>query len=1133
MLFYNPSPEPSLHRNETIIPESSANIFRRITVGWVFPLLRTGYTRTIEENDVWSLDESRGAQALSDLLEAKFYARCPPSRRPLHLGGIRSDMPSEKPHTVASRPSDHLTPLEDDILKEGLAADAPALDRTLSLVQNISRTDTTHRHENIRRKPSNKVDQSQAAAKTNFATVIAIFAILSRLNPWSTYRKVARLEKGNKVLEIDEQGNKRLYDSSLMKALIHSCWKRLLFAVACKACYSVLITTSSLVTKRLIKYISTSHEWATANERDRQTLSLPPPRSIGYGIGIAIGLAAMQEVASLFENHYSAQSMTCGFMMRNAIINQIARKSLRLSPLSRVSLTNGKQITAITADSGYVEWSFPLIVELLVQPLTIMIGFALLLVNLGPSALVDMRESRQQQLKVMDKRVRLTTEVLSAIRQIKLYAYEAYFEKRMLSHRGQELARLRKNIRSRATLFMITTLIPTSAAVLSFIVYSLTGHELHAATIFSALQLFNIIQAPMSELPMVITALADAHVAIVRISKILIAEELPKALIIDQQQEYGLQVSGDFTYETSAPPDHNDVGRESLSKKKTEAQKKAKEGSESEKGVSLGADKHKEDEEVPFALKGIDLRIPRGALVCIFGRIGSGKSALLEGILGEMRQTCGHVLFGGNVSIATQTPWIQNASVRDNIIFGKGVDERRLDEVVRACALTRDLEGLVDGIDTEIGERGINLSGGQRSRIALARATYSNAEVVLLDDPLSAVDSHGQFQLEQLITRALLKNGPIYAVVSSHLVKECFLGVLRHKTRILVTHHLEVAQHADLVLRDQQREDPAGIPTDAPLIGKDSKAVTKIHMDEEREEGAISGKTYAAYGKAMMKGGPIMCALVCIALSECAQVGNTLSLGFWSSSSIEGFQQGQYMGIYAGLGVAIAVFTFIAAYTSALAGLGASFLMFQKALRSVLRSPTLFHDRTPSGRIVSRLTKDVERLLHYGQLPLEADSIRPNDPDERWPTKGEVTLDNVELKYRPELPAVLKGLSVQIRPGEKVGIVGRTGAGKSSCLQALFRLVEISRGRITIDGINLAEIGLDTLRKRLSAIPQEPLLYSGTMRENLDPEGVKTDAELYDALQRCGLVNTTSEQNQRFNKFKLDAQVSDEGRNFS
>ncbi|KAJ9097159.1 hypothetical protein QFC21_004828 [Naganishia friedmannii] len=1283
MFFYKPKPEPSSDRHETLIPESKTNFFQRTTVGWVFPLLRTGYSRTIEENDVWSLDECRRAQALSDLLEAKFYSRCPPSRRPLHLGGVRSEIPFERYRTASARSEDLNNTPPEDCLEDGLTADAPVLDRTLSLALNVSRADMTHGCEPIRKTEECAKRKSPAASKTSLSTAIAIFAILSRLNPWSTYREAARLEKGNKVIETDEQGKKRIYDSSLMKALIRSCWQRLLVAVACKACYSVLITTSSLVMKRLINYISASHHWAKANEGDRETLSLSKPESIGYGIGIAIGLASMQEVASLFENHYSAQSMTCG-----TNLTLIARKSLRLSPGSRIEFTNGKQITAITADSGYVEWSFPLIVEVLVEPLTIITGFALLLVNLGPSALVgigllamssplmaimfkDMRESRQQQLKVMDKRVRLTSEVLSAIRQIKLYAYEAYFEKRMLGHRGQELARLRKNIRARATLSMIT--------------------------------LFNVIQAPMSDLPMVITALADAHVAIVRISKILTAEEQPHGLIIDRQQEHGIQVSGDFTYETAAPPDHKDRGRESLSKKKIKGTKKTKEDPDSEKAVSLDADKGKENEEVPFALKGIDLHIPRGALVCIFGRIGSGKSALLEGILGEMRQTSGHVIFGGDISLVTQTPWIQNASVRDNIIFGKGVDEKRLAEAVRACALTRDLEGLVDGVYTEIGERGINLSGGQRSRIALARATYSNAEVVLLDDPLSAVDSH----------------------VSAHLVKECLLGVLKHKTRVLVTHHLEVAQHADLVLvmengciiqqgsfielknieghfqtllseygndtestsslieADTNNIDvPAETPADAAVVPEDSKAVTKIHTDEERDKGAISGKTYAAYGKAMMKGGPVTCALVCIALSECAQVGNTLSLGFWSSSSIKGFHQGQYMGIYAGLGVAIALFTFIGAYTAALAGLGASFLMFQSALRSVLRSPTLFHDRTPSGRIVSRLTKDVERvdiflpkqwfqliqgtasivgmifltfyslpwlgiifiplfslyyvfgtfyrysarelkrinsttrsfvysgfneqlagamsirayqeqskfiedisqamnresrfyytsifvgiwltirldllgslfilaigifgvafrnkiepaklgLLHYGQLPQEAEPVKPNDPDEHWPSQGAIDLEGVELKYRPDLPAVLKGLSVQICPGEKVGIVGRTGAGKSSCLQALFRLVELSRGQITIDGVNLADIGLDTLRKSLSAIPQEPLLYSGTIRDNLDPEGIKTDAELHDALQRCGLVDTTSGQSQRFNKFKLDAQVSDEGGNFS
>ncbi|KAI5452226.1 hypothetical protein NCC49_000792 [Naganishia albida] len=174
-----------------------------------------------------------------------------------------------------------------------------------------------------------------------------------------------------------------------------------------------------------------------------------------------------------------------------------------------------------------------------------------------------------------------------------------------------------------------------------------------------------------------------------------------------------------------------------------------------------------------------------------------------------------------------------------------------------------------------------------------------------------------------------------------------------------------------------------------------------------------------------------------------------------------------------------------------------------------------------------------ERVLFYGQLPAEAPPKKDNDPDKTWPSKGEVTFQGVHLKYRPELPPVLKGLSFHISPGEKIGIVGRTGAGKSSCLQALFRLVELSEGKITIDGVDLAEIGLDTVRQRLSAIPQEPLLFSGSVRENLDPEGTKSDVELNDALRRCGLIHSQGQFQGRFNKFKLDAQIADEGGNFS
>lgn len=185
---------------------------------------------------------------------------------------------------------------------------------------------------------------------------------------------------------------------------------------------------------------------------------------------------------------------------------------------------------------------------------------------------------------------------------------------------------------------------------------------------------------------------------------------------------------------------------------------------------------------------------------------------------------------------------------------------------------------------------------------------------------------------------------------------------------------------------------------------------------------------------------------------------------------------------------------------------------------------------------------------------MEAQPIKQDDPPSNWPSQGNVIFDNVSLRYRPELPLVIKGLSFTVKAGEKVsvisavffhpysiqlhwsrqiGIVGRTGAGKSSCLQALLRLVELCDGRILVDDVDISEIGLDTLRHAISAIPQEPLLFSGTMRDNLDPEGIRTDAELHDALRRCSLLSRDVEDEARLRKFKLDAEVADEGSNFS
>lgn len=238
--------------------------------------------------------------------------------------------------------------------------------------------------------------------------------------------------------------------------------------------------------------------------------------------------------------------------------------------------------------------------------------------------------------------------------------------------------------------------------MLSFVTYSLSGHDLNVATIFASLQLFNIIEGPMTQLPMVITSLSDAHVAMVRVAKILLAEEQPHGLQIDRSSTYAVDAVGSFCYETAAPPDQMAKQSALMQKKADKAAKKLAKAEVAETTSKKNSENDTAGSQ-PFILRDINLKISKGSFVCIFGRIGSGKTALLEALLGEMRQTHGHVKFGGAISLVTQTPWIQSTSLRDNITFGEEDDPVRLQDAVTACALTSDLKQLSDGIDTEIG----------------------------------------------------------------------------------------------------------------------------------------------------------------------------------------------------------------------------------------------------------------------------------------------------------------------------------------------------------------------------------------------------------------------------------------------
>ncbi|KAJ7461221.1 multidrug resistance-associated ABC transporter [Mycena latifolia] len=1253
--FHPPPAPPGFGSNQTV-PKATASYLSQLAIHWLSPFLDVGFSRPLEKDDLWKLPDSQLTEATTNALEANFYSRCPPQQRP---------------STFRAKSSASVT---------GAAG-------------------------SIREKDS----EGGASKSKRF---------------W-------------------DRKPKKQYDSLLFLAIhrtfMFDIWTGAILTLVAET----LKTTTPLLNKVILTWLTESYVIYHATEAEKASGTLPKPAGgIGYGIGLAFALFAMQEVASLMTNHYQQIMMTVGLSVRTGAIGSVFRKSLRLSARARLEHTAGQITTLISTDStrlelfstyGHITW---------VSSIQIIVGVSLLIANLGYSALVGlgvlifgfplqtllvkvMFSQRSKGVKITDTRVRLSNEVLQGIRLIKYYAWEGFYAEQIGRLRTGEIAAIRRSAIARAALMALMDLIPVLASVLSFITYALSGHTLDVAIIFSSLQLFNIIRAPLVEVPLVLSMLSDALVALRRIGKFLAAEELAEPYAIDHTLDNAVEVDASFAWEPSGTLEEAKLDP----KARNERTKRKRKTDRDPEVLPTVAEKSAPVEE-PFELTNLRFAVPKGAFVAIVGRVGSGKSSILQALIGEMRRTAGTVNFGGSLAYAPQTPWIKNATLRQNIIFGQQEDEEKFRQIIRACNLEHDLEVLPHGEETEIGEKGINLSGGQKARVSLARAAYSASDIVLLDDPLSAVDSF----------------------VGKAILDECILhGPLANRTRILVTHALHVLDKTDYIYvmdngiikeegtydalmangpvfsrlmedygnLDQEQAAPvkgvkAAVVEDPQIGAKKDQAA--LMQTEERNTGAVSWETYRKYLK--FAGGTVWApiTLLLLTLTQGAQVGNTLFLGFWTAGSIKGFQQGDYMAVYAGLGFAQALFSFLTSFAFALVSLKASLTLFKAALAHILRSPSSFFDTTPMGRILSRIVKDqdtldnelsriltmllltfssvvgaivlvfytfpylgimfvpmgvlyyivstyyrrssvetkrldslmrsalyasysetltglatvrayrgqeqaikqaehgldlenraylmtitlqcwlalrldllgnvlllgivlfaagfrhtvdpskigvvitytltitqvlsemvalwarneqdfnaAERLLVYAELPVEGAATTPEDPPSSWPERGEVRFKSVQMSYREGLPLVLKGVSFNIRPGEKVGIVGRTGAGKSSLLQALFRIVELQEGEIEIDGYNIRNIGLDVLRGKLALVPQESVLFLGTLRENLDPLGSKTDAELISVLQRAWLLPREGDPPDATadSKFSLDSTVGDEGSNYS
>ncbi|KAJ3390126.1 hypothetical protein HDU84_007951 [Entophlyctis sp. JEL0112] len=540
-----------------------------------------------------------------------------------------------------------------------------------------------------------------------------------------------------------------------------------------------------------------------------------------------------------------------------------------------------------------------------------------------------------------------------------------------------------------------------------------------------------------------------------------------------------------------------------------------------------------------FKLKDINLKISAGSLVAVVGKTGSGKSSLLAAIAGEMEKTNGNAIISGSIAYCTQDPWIISGSIEENIRLFDGSNGQLYETAFESCSLPVDVTSMPSGVHSQIGERGANLSGGQKARIALARTIVANADINILDCPLAALDP--------LVGREVFSNA--------------ILGLKkRGKTVLMATHHLDLLNEFDQVLvMDNGKIVQSGpfmdlIADSTGTISELLKFPTANTIDTAKATRELTSDTkrelarfyvfsfYRPSYRELKRLNAIMQSPLVAHISE-TMSGMVIirahnAQDAFLSKSLQKLDQanlGTMLLTHAQLWFMlrldlIGAFVTLSLSLLALAGtMNASFIAL--ALSSTISWSRDVNFLLSGFSETEASMVAVERLSFYErELPREAARQLPTDRRLGvWPTFGEIELKNVRVTY-PNLPntPIIRDLSLKIKAGEKIGVVGRTGSGKSTLVDALFRMMELDSGEILIDGINIASVGLKKLRDSLQIIPQNPVLFQGTIRSNIDFENVFDDQKIWQALEVCGMKEYVTGLGD-----KLDSLVTEGGANFS
>ncbi|KAL1410098.1 hypothetical protein Q8F55_004101 [Vanrija albida] len=718
----NPPPPPSKSFDDAAeIPLATANLLSALTFHWVSPIMKTGYQRPLQATDLWKMDHSREADYLSD----KFLANL--ERRQKAAAEWNEQLPTAVPKWT-------------------------------------TRTKWAW----------------TAATKHHLPPAFA---------PYGSDKSYAERKA---TLEAEWRGHSGKKKGSITWAL-NDTFPNFWWGGVYKLVADEAQLMAPLVVKALINF---SKEMYQGNHHQG------PKPNVGRGIGMAIGMFCLAILQTLCQHQFFFLSMQTGAMSRAALISAVYKRSLRLSVRARSKIPNGKLMAHLSSDISRIDYCAQWFHAIWTAPIQLIVTLILLIVQIGPSAIVGFAlfiiltplqtyvmglslAVRKKSMVFTDGRSKLLQEILSSMQIIKVFTYELPFLKRLSFLRNMEMKYVRKIAYIRAANMSLAFSVPALATVLAFVTYTSTHKNLDPAVIFTSLALFNLLRQPLLFLPRALSTYADAKNAVERLTDVFEAEIMEDKDIVNPDLDVAIRAKG-VTFQWASIPETEQIaggkggkgGRGGKGKKEKKTKSPFRTPSKTPPKTPSVKDAEPAEAAEPFKIEDLNLEVPRGRLVAIVGPVGSGKSSILQGLLGEMRTLSGTVEFGGRAGYCQQSAWIQNATLRDNILFGQKWDESRYWQCVADASLLSDLEILPDGDLTEIGEKGVNLSGGQKQRVNIARAMYFNSDIVLFDDPLSAVDAH----------------------VGKALFHDAILGLrARGKTVVLVTHALHLLPQVDYI----------------------------------------------------------------------------------------------------------------------------------------------------------------------------------------------------------------------------------------------------------------------------------------------------------------------------------------------